>query len=271
MITIDDVEKWWDNRPCNIRHSQEPVGSYDYFNEIEKRKYFVEPHIPVFADFNRWKGKKVLEIGCGIGTDTINFARAGAEVTAVDISSYSLQLAKMRANIMGVKDKIQFFHADAETLWIPGGPFDLIYSFGCLHHTPNPIAAIKNLQMYCHSNTIVKLMLYHKHSWKVLEMLFHYGYSPNFIAKYSEAEFNCPVTFAYSKDEARQIMEDAGFQIEDIHVDHIFPYIVSEYKNYNYKKKWIWRIIGDHDFHWLEKKLGWHLLITAKPKQGENQ
>ena len=64
----------------------------------EKRKYFVEPHIPAFAQFERWKGKKVLEVGCGIGTDAINFARAGARVTAVDLSDESLKLAKQRAN-----------------------------------------------------------------------------------------------------------------------------------------------------------------------------
>ncbi|MCS6894612.1 MAG: class I SAM-dependent methyltransferase, partial [Bacteroidia bacterium] len=64
-VPIDNVQKYWDNRPCNIRHSPKPVGTREYFDEVEKRKYFVEPHIPRFAEFPRWKGKKVLEIGCG--------------------------------------------------------------------------------------------------------------------------------------------------------------------------------------------------------------
>ena len=67
-----------------------PVGSREYFDEVEARKYLVEPHIPGFADFERWRGKRVLEVGCGIGTDSINFARAGAELTAVDLSPESL-------------------------------------------------------------------------------------------------------------------------------------------------------------------------------------
>jgi len=67
---IHTVKEFWNNSPCNIRHSKSRVGTKKYFNEVENRKYFVEPHIPKFADFEKWKGKKVLEIGCGIGTDS---------------------------------------------------------------------------------------------------------------------------------------------------------------------------------------------------------
>src|SRR4051794_31795617 len=110
--SIADVRSYWDARPCNIRHSTKPVGSREYFDEVEARKYFVEPHIPVFADFERWKGKRVLEVGCGIGTDSINFARAGAELTAVDLSGESLRIAQERAGVMGVGDRIEFVQAN---------------------------------------------------------------------------------------------------------------------------------------------------------------
>src|SRR5512132_3300903 len=97
--SIADVQRYWDARPCNIRHSAKPVGTRAYFDEVEARKYFVEPHIPGFAEFERWRGKRVLEVGCGIGTDTINFARAGAEVTAIDLSERSLEIARKRATV----------------------------------------------------------------------------------------------------------------------------------------------------------------------------
>src|SRR5215213_4354639 len=108
---IQRVQSYWNARPCNIRHSAQPIGTEEYFNEVEKRKYFVEPHIPPFAQFERWKGKRVLEIGCGIGTDTINFARAGAFVTAVDLSDQSLTLAKQRAKVFGLEKQISFYPA----------------------------------------------------------------------------------------------------------------------------------------------------------------
>ncbi|HUK38601.1 MAG TPA: methyltransferase domain-containing protein, partial [Methanomicrobiales archaeon] len=106
--SIREVRDYWNSRPCNIRHSPREIGTREYFDEVEARKYFVEPHIPLFAEFERWKGKKVLEIGCGIGTDTINFARHGALVTAVDISSNSIDIARRRAEIFGLQDRIQF-------------------------------------------------------------------------------------------------------------------------------------------------------------------
>src|ERR1700732_5357552 len=100
-VPIESVQAYWDARPCNVRHSMQPIGTREYFDEVEARKYFVEPHIPGFAEFERWRGEKVLEMGWGIGTDTINFARHGARVTSVELSEKSLELARQRAGVYG--------------------------------------------------------------------------------------------------------------------------------------------------------------------------
>src|SRR5205823_12324829 len=130
---IDQVREYWNRRPCNIRHSNKPVGTREYFDEVEARKYFVEPHIPGFAQFDRWKGKKVLEIGSGIGTDAINFARAGADYTGVELSSESMELTKQRFEVYGLPGK--FFVGNTEEMSsfvTPVEKQDMVYSFGVI-------------------------------------------------------------------------------------------------------------------------------------------
>ena len=177
QVPIEQVRDYWDRRPCNIRHSTKEQGSREFFDEVEGRKYFVESHIPRFAEFPRWKGKRVLEIGCGIGTDTINFARHGALVTAVDLSEKSLEMARKRADVYGLTDRIRFLHGSAEQLdkVVPPEPFDLVYSFGVIHHTPHPERVLEQLKNYVRPGTTVKFMVYNRYSWKVFWILLTYG------------------------------------------------------------------------------------------------
>lgn len=272
-VPIDKVKAYWNNRPCNIRHSQSEIGTKQYFDEVEARKYFVEPHIPAFAEFERWRGKKVLEIGCGIGTDTINFARAGATVTAVDLSTESLALAKQRAEVFGLSDKITFYQANAEELSkiVPPEKYDLVYSFGVIHHSPHPENIIEQIrENFVGDDTTLKLMVYYRHSWKVFWILLTYGYGAfwrldELVATHSEAQTGCPVTYSYSVKGVKKLLGD-GFEVEKSEIEHIFPYRIPDYVKYEYVKVWYFRYLPERVFRWLENKLGWHLCVTAKSK-----
>lgn len=268
-VNIDTVRSYWNARPCNVRHSERAFGSKAYFDEVEERKYFVEPHIPIFADFQKWKGKKVLEIGCGIGTDTINFARAGAEVTAVDLSDESLKIAKLRAKRYGLPN-IRFYQANAENLTsvVPIETYDLVYSFGVIHHTPHPEKALEQIRHYMDADSTLKIMVYHMHSWKVFWILAAYGKGAlhkidSLIAKYSEAQTGCPVTYSYTRKSVKDLLR--GFTVVKTDVEHIFSFSIPKYIRYRYKKVWYFRWLPENLFRWMEKKWGWHLCVTAKP------
>lgn len=271
--SIQKVSEYWNARPCNIRHSPKPVGTREYFDEVEARKYFVEYHIPGFADFERWRDKRVLEIGCGIGTDTINFARHGAAVTAIDLTEGSLEVARQRAEVFGLQDRIRFIQANAEELssFVPVESYDLVYSFGVIHHTPQPERVLDQIRKYVKPGTEVRIMVYNRWSWKVLWILFVYGKGRfwklnRLVADYSEAQTGCPVTYSYSRRGGRRWLERHGFRVTRVFVDHIFPYSIPEYVRYEYKKVWYFRWIPQALFRGLERMFGWHLCLIAEPK-----
>jgi SAM-dependent methyltransferase len=274
--SIDAVREYWNRRPCNLRHSTAPVGSRTYFDEVEARKYFVEPHIPGFAQHQRWAGKRVLEIGCGLGTDTMNFARAGARVTAVDLSTASLELARRRAQVFGLDDRIQFIEADAERLsdFVEPAPYDLVYSFGVIHHSPRPERVLDEIRRHFTSpQTTLKLMVYYRWSWKVLAILFREAHGAFWrlgeaVARNSEAQTGCPVTYTYTRRSLRALLDEHGFTAEDLFVDHIFPYRIADYVQYRYVKAFPFRYLPPGAMHALERTLGWHLCVTARPASG---
>lgn len=254
--TLEDVQYYWNSRPCNLLHSNAPIGTRQYFDEVEKRKYFVEPHIPGFANFTQWEGKLVLEIGCGIGTDATNFARNGAIYTGVELSSESLLLAKKRFETFDLTGR--FFEGNAEEIdeLFEGEKFDLIYSFGVLHHTPNLEKALKSIRSLMHHDSEFKFMVYAKNSWK--HAMIEAGLDQ------PEAQFGCPIANTYTESEIRRLLELSGFSVKNVMQDHVFPYNVEEYKKYNYVREPWFRSMPPEVFKAIEKYLGWHLMVDAK-------
>mgnify|MGYP003137593186 FL=1 len=254
--TIEDVKNYWNNRPCNIRHSSKELGTIDYFDEVSAKKFFVEPHILDFTKFPDWKGKKVLEIGCGLGTIGINFASNGADYTGIELSDESLKLAKQRFDVNGIDGK--FFSGNAEHLstFVPVEKYDLIYSFGVIHHSPYPEKILFEIERYMNKDSILKIMLYAKDSWK--------NYMIESGLDQPEAQYGCPIANTYTKNEVVDLLE--GYDIISIEQDHIFPYQIEPYKEGEYVKQPWFDSMPPEMFRTLEKNLGWHLLITAKLK-----
>jgi len=255
-VTIEEVKRFWDDRPCNIRHSSKEVGTVEYFNEVTKKKFFVENHILKFTKFPQWKDKKVLEIGCGLATVGINFAFNEAQYTGVELSEESLALAQKRFEVY--KQPGTFYLGNAEELssFVPAETYDLIYSFGVIHHSPHPEKIISEIKKYMNENSVLKIMLYAKNSWK--------NYMIEGGLDQPEAQYGCPIANTYTKEEVIELLD--GFEVLSIDQDHIFPYQIEPYKRGEYIKQPWFESMSPDMFRVLEENLGWHLLITAKLK-----
>jgi hypothetical protein len=115
-------------------------------------------------------------------------------------------------------------------------------------------------------------MVYHRYSWKVLSILILYGKGrfwrlQDLVAQNSEAQTGCPVTYTYLPGEARAVLQRNGFHVTQTFVDHIFPYRVADYVQHRYVKHWYFRVMPPRVFLALERRLGWHLCISAEVRE----
>jgi len=254
---LKEVRDFWDNRPCNLRHSNKEIGSKEYFEEVEKKKFFVEPHIKSFSRFSSWSGKKILEIGCGIGTAGHQFAKNGAQYTGVELSEQSINLAKKRFEVFNQHGNFYVGNAEELSKFVPIEKYHLVYSWGVLHHTPHPERAMEEISKYLARDGVFKLMLYSSESWK--------NYMISVGLDQPEAQYGCPVVYTYTEEDIHDLLGDY-FDVVSIERDHIFPYQIEPYKKGEFVKEPWFEAMPQEMFDILEKKIGWHLLITAKLK-----
>jgi SAM-dependent methyltransferase len=129
----ESVQQFWDTTPCGTGNINIEPETLKYFEAISERRNKLEPFIADYAQFDRWAGKRVMELGCGAGSDLLRFAKAGARTTGIDLSPRSTSLAKTRLRIYNCQGNVLI--ADAEQLPFKTDSFDLVYSWGsCIIH-----------------------------------------------------------------------------------------------------------------------------------------
>jgi len=135
----EKVRGYWEQEPCGtapeIAGARERL-SREWFEQIEEHRYAVEPFIHQVAQFTRHHGKTMLEIGVGAGTDHLQWARAGCVCHGVDLTEAAVETTRARLALYGLHSALQ--RLDAETLPYPDATFDLVYSWGVVHHSENP-------------------------------------------------------------------------------------------------------------------------------------
>jgi SAM-dependent methyltransferase len=157
------VRAFWQANPCGVKFADAAPGTRHFYELVEAHRYTKEWHIPAAADFAGARGLKVLEIGCGLGTDGAQFAEAGADYTGVDLTEAAVELARRRFELFDLPGTFQT--ADAENLSFPAESFDLVYSHGVLHHTPETGKAIKEIHRLLRPRGRAVVMLYHRGSF----------------------------------------------------------------------------------------------------------
>lgn len=261
MTDIITIKNYWNNQPCNIKHSTKNTNTTYYFNEVTNKRYTVESHIKTFANFEKYNGKTVLEVGCGIGTDGQQFADHGANYTGIDLTEKSIEICKERFQLFGLSGNFEqqnieeYCNIPFSNESISGCGYDLIYSFGVLHHTPNIDKALENIYKMLKDRGEFKMMLYAKNSWKYFKIM-------DGLDQY-EAQSNVPIANVYTKEEVTMLLSKYGFKNIDIMQTHIFPYKIPEYKQNKLVKEDYFECMPEELFNCLKKNLGWHLCITC--------
>ena len=157
------VRAFWQEHPCGTKFADAEPGSRRFYELVEEHRYKKEWHIPAAADFSNAKNLSVLEIGCGLGTDGAQFAKAGAHYTGIDLTQAAVDLAKRRFELFQLPGTFRI--ADAERLDFPDNSFDVVYSHGVLHHTPDTATAVREVHRVLRPGGRAIVMLYHRDSY----------------------------------------------------------------------------------------------------------
>lgn len=211
------VHDFWERASCGEALYLKRFASDSYDSHAQHR-YTLEPYIQDFAGFESAKGKKVLEIGVGLGADHERFAEAGAELWGVDLTSRAIEHVRQRLSARALKSNLSV--GDAENLSFNDNTFDTVYSWGVLHHTPDTRKAISEVWRVLRPGGVAKIMIYHK--WSLVGYMLWVRFAlirlrPWLsLADVYSNHLESPGTKAYTAPEARQMF--SAFTKVDIRV-----------------------------------------------------
>jgi ubiquinone/menaquinone biosynthesis C-methylase UbiE len=283
----DKVREYWERHPNAVNIGTGLIqGSKEFFEAIERHRYAAEPCLQEMAQFSQWREKRVLEIGCGIGTDLRQFSRGGARVVGLDLTVEGVRMAQKGFAVFGLRG--DFVVADAEALPFVSDSFDLIYSNGVIHHTPDITAAVSEIHRVVKVGGESLIMVYHRNSYfarvtvqailiptiRILLWLFPHGVLPawlrlpmgikNIYRITFEKGFSRDIVFAASTDLS---MPGAGnsnplsraYTRRD--VARIFSAFTSS-KSY-VRQLYHLKFLPSALRHWIEHWAGWFLFVRA--------
>jgi SAM-dependent methyltransferase len=170
-VAQERVREYWDGSPCDSDQSDRTRQSREYFLEIERQRYALQPHILDVLSKIDWRGKRVLEIGSGLGTDARVIIGKGGDYTGINVDQASTEATAQALRAFSLPGRV--LQRDATRLDFPDGAFDVVYSFGVLHHIPAASAAVAEIHRVLRPGGELLVMLYNRSSVNyIVEIMF---------------------------------------------------------------------------------------------------
>jgi SAM-dependent methyltransferase len=199
VATIDAVREYWDRHIHDLEITRHPVGSRGFFDDLDQYHFEKLHHLLRLVNFEGYRGRSVLEVGCGAGVDLARFARGGARVTGVDLTSSAIGLA--RANFEQQALRGEFFVADGEHLPFPDASFDLVYAHGVVQYTADPARLVRECRRVLKPGGDAIFQVYNRVSWlNALSKLMKVGLEHD----------DAPVLLKFSIGEFRRLLSGFG-------------------------------------------------------------
>jgi ubiquinone/menaquinone biosynthesis C-methylase UbiE len=256
----EDVRDFWNADPCGSRY----LGDRADFEAHARARYQLEPYIHEFAGFAQSAGKRVLEVGVGTGADYLEWLKAGAQATGVDLSSTSLEQAKRRCEMAGCAPDLRI--SDAEHLPFPDDTFDIVYSYGVMHHSPDTPQCIREAGRVLKPGGALRIMIYHHPSLTGFMLWLRYGWlRGKSLRQVVRDHLESPGTKSYKQEEARSMLQG----LEQIEFRQVFSpgdLLLNEpsarFQGWAYRI--IWRLYPRFLVRRFGARLGLFLLISAR-------
>ncbi|RKY80336.1 hypothetical protein DRQ07_05580 [candidate division KSB1 bacterium] len=191
----NEIAEYWNQRIHDLEIAKSPVGSREFFEELSEYRFDKLRYLPKIVDFAGFKGKKILEIGCGAGIDLVEFGAGGAIVTGIDLSKTAIDLAKKYFSYLNINADLQVM--DGENMSFEDNTFDVVYAHGVLQYTADAKKMIEEAFRVLKPGGIFIGMVYNRKGWL------------NFMArvfKVSLEHQDAPVLDKYTIEEFRELL-----------------------------------------------------------------
>ena len=189
---IPEITAYWNHRIHDLEMTDQPVGTRAFFDDLDEYRFDKLHYLPRLVDFSSFKGQRLLEVGCGIGTDLVRFAKGGARVTGIDLAQTAIDLARKNFELNGVTAE-ELRVANGEALPYPDASFDAVYGHGVIQYTADPAQLIRECHRVLKPGGTAIFMVYNRVSWlnalsKVMKVALEHEDAP-VLKKFSIAEF----------------------------------------------------------------------------------